>query len=351
MQILVGGYVFNYINRQLVLAFHLFVMAVTVAVIPICPNLRVLFTVLGICGFSSGGFEIAIIVWIVELWNQKSSLYLGGAQLFFAIGNCIAPLISAPFLTNINTNYVSINSTTIINPTIVNIKRLEVPFIINAVFLLISSLLLIILHFYRKYIPPIKVEKEISFTQSKKWDCIYLTLGIFVIGPFVGLEIMNFQLIPTFLSDSYQPMSASKSSLMLGLLNGVFAIFCLINFVVAIKFWTKNYIYVNLILVIVSNILLFVYQYYEYSERLLMAGIVIMGIGFSTTYPSIYTFFESNLTLDNTTTSIFISATGIMIAVFPVKMLEQIDWSHDCSRVDGGVGGAAMVFGRGDGND
>ncbi|CAG2120455.1 unnamed protein product, partial [Medioppia subpectinata] len=42
-------------------------MAVTVAVIPICPNLRVLFTVLGICGFSSGGllfllgFEIAII--------------------------------------------------------------------------------------------------------------------------------------------------------------------------------------------------------------------------------------------------------------------------------------------------
>ena len=48
-----------------------------------------------------------------------------------------------------------------------------------------------------------------------------------------------------------------------------------------------------------------------------MAGLIIMGIGFSTVYPSVYAFFESQLTLSNTTTGVFISVAGISSAVFP----------------------------------
>ena len=241
----------------------------------------------------------------MEVWGNKSSIYLGGFQFFYAAASCIGPLIETNYLTNIPTNQTYTSS-------IINVFRLEVPFAINGVFLIVSAILLLLLYCYRPYIPPKSQEKAIKFEFPKKWELIYILLGVFIIGPYAGLELMNFQLIPTFLQDSYQHISDSQSSQLLAILTGVFAITRLINFVVAIKYWTKNYIYVNLILIFISNILLFLYEYCEYSEGVLMAGLIIMGIGFSTVYPSVYTFFESQLTLSNTTVGVFISAGGIL---------------------------------------
>ncbi|CAG2171450.1 unnamed protein product [Oppiella nova] len=217
------------------------IMAITVAVLPVCPNIAVLFAMAGICGYGCGGVDTALVVWLVEMWGNKSSLYLGGYQFFFAAGVCIAPLMEANYLTNTPTNQTYTSS-------IINVSRLEVPFAINGVFLIVSAILLLLLYCYRPYIPPKSPQKAIKFEFPKKWELIYILLGVFIIGPYVGLELMNFQLIPTFLEKSYQNISDSRSSNLLAILTGMFAIFL---------------------------------------------------------YPSVYSFFESQLTLSNTTAVIY----------------------------------------------
>ncbi|CAG2165093.1 unnamed protein product [Oppiella nova] len=222
------------------------IMAITVAVLPVCPNIAVLFAMAGICGYGCGGIDTALVAWLVEVWGNKSSLCLGGNQFFFAVGLCIAPLIDTPFVTNIPTNQTYTSS-------IINVSRLEVPFAVN-----VSAILLLLLYCYRPYIPPKSQEKAIKFEFPKKWELIYILLGVFIIGPYAGLELMNFQLIPTFLQDSYQHISDSRSSQLLAIL---------------------------------------------------------------TVYPSVYSFFESQLTLSNTTTGLFISVAGISSANFNRKKI------------------------------
>ncbi|CAG2177900.1 unnamed protein product [Oppiella nova] len=187
------------------------IMAITVAVLPVCPNIAVLFAMGGICGYGCGGLDTALVVWLVEVWGNKSSLYLGGYQFFFAAGVCIAPLIDTPYLTNIPTNQTYTSN-------IINVSRLEVPFAINGVLLIVSAILLLLLYCYQPYIPPKNSEKAIKFEFPKKWELIYILLGVFIIGPYVGLELMNFQLLPTFLQDSYQHISDSQSSQLLAIL-------------------------------------------------------------------------------------------------------------------------------------
>ncbi|CAG2171942.1 unnamed protein product [Oppiella nova] len=237
---IVNGIIFNYINRQLVLACLMIAMAITVAVLPVCPNITVLFAMAGICGHGCGGLDTALVVWLVEVWGNKSSLYLAGVQFFFAVGVCIAPLIDTPYLTDIPTNQTYTSS-------IINVSRLEVPFAIN-----VSAILLLLLYCYRPYIPPKSQEKGIKFEFPKKWELIYILLGVFIIGPYTGLELMNFQLIPTFLQGPY----------------------------IRLPEFTIT----------------------SYTDRV---------------YPSVYTFYESQLTLSNTTVGVFISAGGISTAIFP----------------------------------
>lgn len=65
-----GGFLFKYINRQLMFVFFLILMGVTLAFIPHCSNMTQLFILAGINGFSIGSFDTAINVWILEIWAE-----------------------------------------------------------------------------------------------------------------------------------------------------------------------------------------------------------------------------------------------------------------------------------------
>jgi len=49
-------------------------------------------------GISSGAFNNAQVVWVIEIWKEKSGPFLQALQFFISIGSFITPLMNKPFL-------------------------------------------------------------------------------------------------------------------------------------------------------------------------------------------------------------------------------------------------------------
>ncbi|CAG2100450.1 unnamed protein product [Medioppia subpectinata] len=303
----VNGMLFNIYNRQLILTFLLMLMGCTIAVVPICPNLIVFNIVGALCGYGSGGLDTALVVWIVEVWEQKSHLYLGGVEFFFGVGLCIAPIILRPYLpdfslddihlnitynsTDLNTNDSQTENNTNINTY--NDSLIEIPFAINGLFLVVSAIILLILHFYRRYIPPVKQTKKITFKRPKKWELIYTTFGVFIIGIFYGFEFMVFEMLPTFIENSYLQLSAYKSALIYAIMTATFTAARGLNVLISIKFWSKN----------MGNGILVLFETNKHSETVLVIG----------------------LSLSNTIGGLCVCSAGITGAIFPALCGQFID--------------------------
>lgn len=93
-----GGFLFKYINRQLMFVFFLTVMGLTLAAMPHVSSLTTLFMLAGINGFSIGSFDTAINVWILEIWQEDSGPFMQALHFTYGIGSFVAPLICEPFL-------------------------------------------------------------------------------------------------------------------------------------------------------------------------------------------------------------------------------------------------------------
>jgi hypothetical protein len=49
-------------------------------------------------GLSSGAFNNAQVVWIINIWKERSGPYLQALQFCISIGSFITPLMNKPFL-------------------------------------------------------------------------------------------------------------------------------------------------------------------------------------------------------------------------------------------------------------
>ncbi|XP_054152550.1 uncharacterized protein LOC128951326 [Oppia nitens] len=294
-------------------------MACVTPAIPYSPNITVLFILAFIAGYGTGGLDAALVVWLVELWAEKSSVYLSGHQICFAVGVVFGPVLAAPFVTkdtyNSNTDHkyhsnhshdgnasTTINSTITIN-TSSSVGNIAIPFIILGALLLLSACLLLAIHFYKRYIPPApahleassdktdKSSKHYKFNCHNKWTVVYHALLIAICGICVGISNTTFQMMTTFLESSYLRMSTQSGDHMVSIMA---------------------------IIIISGNILLALFEYLMFDEWLLIVALVFMGIGLSTIFPALFTFVEQHMTISNITGGLCVCATGTSSTILPV---------------------------------
>ncbi|XP_054152547.1 sodium-dependent glucose transporter 1-like [Oppia nitens] len=346
---------FNYVNRHLSLVVILLIMAGVVPAIPYSPNLSVMFTLAFIAGYCTGGLDTALVVWIVEIWAEKSSIYMGGYQVFFSMGIVLGPVLAAPFVSDYHPNdllpkqlkdsrLIKLNKSSLVannyvdntvgtdnnNKNIDNklhYGNIEIPFIILGALLLLSALLLLAIHFYRRYTPPKKltslnVEQKSTDHNTSKWPdkskLIYICLLVFTLGPYVGFEFMTFQLLPTYLEYSHLHMPPNEGDHMLTIMTVSFLAYCLISFFLSMKYWSKNSIYINWAAILIGNIILLVFNHSSLGMGALITGSIFIGIGLSTLYPSVFAFVESQIEISNVAGGLVVCACGFFSAIFPV---------------------------------
>ncbi|XP_054161703.1 uncharacterized protein LOC128959723 [Oppia nitens] len=93
------GLTYRYLNRQLVVAVCFVILAIATAVLPVLPNLPVLYVCSIVWGFCFSVIMCSYTVWTVELWPTSSAPVLYIEDFAYGIGSTLASAILKPYLT------------------------------------------------------------------------------------------------------------------------------------------------------------------------------------------------------------------------------------------------------------
>lgn len=93
-----GGFLFKWINRQLLLTFLLTLLAVLIALMPHFGSLIVFFICVFLTGIGGGSWESGHNIWIAELWPKNSGAVMQFASFINGVGSFSAPTLLAPYL-------------------------------------------------------------------------------------------------------------------------------------------------------------------------------------------------------------------------------------------------------------
>ncbi|OWF50543.1 sodium-dependent glucose transporter 1-like [Mizuhopecten yessoensis] len=108
---LVGGFLFDIFDKQLLLCVTLFLASLATCVIPWALTLVVLAVMFSLQGIAMGVLDTGGNALCVRIWGKRSSPYIQVMHFAFGIGAFIAPLLSQPFL-----HEVSLANTSSTNP-------------------------------------------------------------------------------------------------------------------------------------------------------------------------------------------------------------------------------------------
>ena len=97
-------------------------LTISCAVIPIVPNLWLLYVCAFVSGFGSSVTVCGYTVWLIEMWSDKSGPLLQINEFGFGIGSILATVILKPFLVGeIGTDSDIESKTTIFSNIILNL--------------------------------------------------------------------------------------------------------------------------------------------------------------------------------------------------------------------------------------
>ncbi|CAG2104657.1 unnamed protein product [Medioppia subpectinata] len=163
-----AGFLYKYINRQLVLIIGTTIMAIFAAMAPFCTHLWLLYGCHVLAWVGAGVWESSNTVWAIELWADNSAPVLQLSYMLYGLGGILGPLIVRPYLTGdishtSTTTMGSVFQTTTdisvedINYSIDRRAKLRTPFMIGGA---IGPILLLIMFVVKRYKVPEIVTQE-----------------------------------------------------------------------------------------------------------------------------------------------------------------------------------------------
>lgn len=118
---ILGGALFNYFDKQLLMFCTLLMCSVATVAVPWCFTLVAMGTLVALQGVCLGILYTGGNMFCVRLWGRKNAPYLQTLHFAFAIGAFLAPILAKPFLSNeslfANTTAVTNDETNLLNGT------------------------------------------------------------------------------------------------------------------------------------------------------------------------------------------------------------------------------------------
>ncbi len=75
------------------------ISSITTALVPYSYKLWTLYLNFWWYGFGCGAWNIALSVWLIEMWQKNSAPFLQLSQFVYGIGTILGPLLDKPYLT------------------------------------------------------------------------------------------------------------------------------------------------------------------------------------------------------------------------------------------------------------
>lgn len=319
-----------------------------------------LFTVLCVVqAISSGGYLTAQVVWIIEIWKDAAGPYIQAQHFFFALGTIFPPLIFAPYLSSNSDlddiDMLTTNSTVILEnvaPAINELQKLYVPCAICGSIIVFGGVLLLG-NFYAFYgmsptsttcatesqeivIEPtmttdakkneIETEKaegddsEENNTNPKTKSLInkfvLIILASLLIGGVESMEGISMTFLPVFGHYSDLHLSKADGANILSAYSIAYTVARLLGVVIILRLHARWILCGNIVIIALANLVLLFIGGTNLTTMYI--GTILLGIGFSTSVPSVFAYAQLHLHVTNIIGSILMVAGGTLAAVFPV---------------------------------
>ena len=134
---------------------------------------------------------------------------------------------------------------------------------------------------------------------------------------YTGVELNAFSFLPDFVVYSSMKLSKSTGAFMTSVMAGAFAVFRGMSILTATKTTSEIMLQTHFCILCIGNVLLTVSGLIS-SVTLTWVSIVIMGVGMSCMFPTIYAYLEERIVVTNFLTGIFIFSSAICTVVYPI---------------------------------
>lgn len=124
---LIGGFLFDWYNRQFLLFLSIFATSIGIIVMPFCAQLATLMACSAITGITMGFLDTGGNVWCLDLWGRHSAPFMQALHFCFALGALVAPLIAEPFLSPASLGGISSSTHGLANTTLAPAKIAHIP--------------------------------------------------------------------------------------------------------------------------------------------------------------------------------------------------------------------------------
>lgn len=329
--------------------FLLSLVASSFFLIPSANNLTDFFIYSSLIGLGGGGYDTAQVAWIIDIWRDESPPWILSQHFAYSLGTLASPLILAHFLPNSNsTDNADITTN---SPADVDI---HIPFYIAGSMAIFSVVINIIIYFaFRHRRPLVPVENNIqeppvvgtswereSISSSSssvsvttplisrnrnasKRKIYVIGLSCCVIGFYSALELCTQQFLPTYAHFSQMKLSPTEGARVLFGLQLGFTIGRLVGIFLVQKIRPHFIFAGNLVILTISNTILLFWG--ESSMTLLWVGSIMIGVGMSTVYPSLYAFVEKYLFVTETVSGIITISGGFVSSIYPVIVGNSVE--------------------------
>ena len=299
------------------------------SMLPHCKSIYLLY----VCGMlqciTLGGLDAGHNVWIMEIWQEKSSTVLQGARFACGLGAILSPLIVKPFITgelNKHNSTLQQTNTSSYDDGIDREAKLTIPYCINGSFCLVGGLMVLIEFCVKKYQTPqsCKINHELRSKSNinERSSILIVIFGAILISFYGTTEATMFQYLSTYSHYSPIQFTADQGDSLIIALTLSYVIAKLIFILMSLKFTPQTILYQTFLLIIIAYA---VFVYGKKSEPMVWLGTVLIGIGFSASYPSIFAYLEQYLEMTNKKGTIFVFSCGLLAIINPLVVGNYIE--------------------------
>ncbi|KAH7641063.1 hypothetical protein HUG17_8532 [Dermatophagoides farinae] len=322
------GFIYKWINRQLVLIFMVATMAFLIAYTPYYSSIYQLFVATLIIGIGSGSWESSNTVWLVEMWPKHQASAIQIQQFMYGIGSIISPSMLAPFVQGIaNETEVGVESR----------KSLLIkPFITIGVLQLIVPIIMFIMFFCDQYertdrsssiisasLKNTDVENDATTADDAdadagdvKYRYVKLFLVGFMLAAYMGAE-MAYNDYSDTMFQYWQPdhLTATESATVMACLSTGCTVGCLITAIISLRIRPNIIIAYHLAMIVVALSLLYAGRQIRI---IIYISNLILGYGFSAMWPAIIAFTERRFRLTDRASSLIFFFNELAVMFSPV---------------------------------
>ncbi|CAG2102988.1 unnamed protein product [Medioppia subpectinata] len=353
---LIGPLIEQHPNVLMILELVYFVLSIVVftmlcviftILIPFCPNIWLLYLCSFIVVMGIGAYDSSTSVWIIELWADKSALWLQISGFMFGVGCIVSPMIIKPYLTGDLSRgvgsaaadpLVSINSTFVdnINDSVDRRALIQVPYMLVGAICAIGPVLFLIMHLVKQYhVPMDRVTQqpienkhdhladkpEGELTTSSSMVALSPTMRVIIIALiavsmclYCGMEQVYFGYSATYYQYLAISLSAKQSADLMIALTTVYTLGRLLAAYMASKLSPEAILAIHYAIIGLSLGILY---FGQTSIIAIWIGNALIGLGLSALWSAYLSLGEKFITLNNRITAIFSIAAGLLGLVSP----------------------------------